>query len=428
MDDQETAVAKVLKSRDNVFISGAAGTGKSFLVGMLVKELSQAHYTFALTAMTGAAASLLNDAQTLHSALGVGRLGDSVDTLVRRLRSKRAPAQVRHTWARDILIIDEISMLSGEDFGKLEAVARGVRRCEDPFGGMRLVLVGDLLQLPPVGKGSTPPDFVFLSESWSSCRISVVQLRTNRRQTAGSTVEKCLSKIRIGTIDDEVRAFLESRMQDPPEGVVVTELHGDNASVDSINALHLERLKSKGSRVERYDLEVILKDPLHQESLDRELRQTILPSHLVLAVGAEVMLTKNLDTRRHLVNGTRGSVVGFDACSRLPIVKFVGGGGTAMVRMADHLFQDEAGRLLFTLKQVPLRLAYALTVHKAQGVTLSSAIVNMRCIFQPGQAYVALSRIRTADGLYIRNLNIGGIRASKEAMVYLARESGEVSK
>ena len=415
--EQRTLIDTILRSRRSTFISGPAGTGKSFLIYHLCRELDGASSTYTLTAMTGAAASLLVDARTLHSALGVGCLTGTVTATVKRLRSKRTAPEVRRAWASDTLVIDEASMLSGEHFTMLEAIARGVRRCQDAFGGMRLVLVGDLLQLPPVGRGS-PPDFAFLSESWERCHVETITLTTNMRQEAGSALDRCLAKLRSGCIDASVAAFLESRIREPPEGLIVTELHGDNASVDAINTRHLERLRAAGARTERFELEVTLKDPSHQEALERELKQTIVPRTLHLALGAEVMLTKNMRRETHLVNGTRGTVIGFDGCSGLPIVRFVGGGGSAMVKKAEYTF-DTDGKVAFVLRQIPLRLAYALTVHKAQGATMDTALVNMRCIFQPGQAYVAFSRVRTEEGLYLANLNLEGIQASKAVVGFL---------
>ena len=413
--EQAMAILYIMQSKDNVLLSGAAGTGKSHVLGRLCEELKAASRTFTLTALTGAAAALLAGAQTLHSALGVGLLGNTVEEHVKALR--RASSEVKRAWAATTLIVDEISMLSGADFVKLEAVARGVRRSARPFGGMRLVLVGDLLQLPPVGKGDA--DFVFASESWRLCRVALVQLEVNMRQEAGSALELCLAKLRVGVVDAGVEAFLRSCVREPPSDTVVTELHGNNAAVDAINAARLAQLRATGARHARFEAEVELHEEAQREALARH--ESLVPRSVELAVGAEVMLTKNL--RRGdsgLVNGSRGRVVGFDGPTGLPIVRFVGV-GTAMVKCAEYPFELVAGTVAWTFRQLPLRLAYALTVHKAQGMTLHSVVVDMRCIFQKGQGYVALSRMRTQEGLYIRNLNLAGISASETVLEFLGK-------
>ena len=406
---QQQRVIDALLRGENVFMTGPGGTGKSHIiktlqetVGKPMTEAKGRPFRIAITALTGCAALLLNDGKTLHSWAGIGLGKDPVAELLFRIRRN---GRAKKNWvAYDLLVIDEISMATGALLETLDAVAKAMRRSPKPFGGLQLLFSGDFYQLPPVTKtGATV--FAFESPLWPALVPTSVVLTDMHRQS-DPVFQKILAEARVGALSPESMAILKTRkgLEWQTLKIRPTLLFPRNAEVDAINDANIRALKGPKHM---YVAKTVgaspkqLNDPAFQRavaSLDKDAPYRI---DLELAVDAQVMLLHNLNPAAGLVNGSRGVVVGFEETKGYPLVEFLNG---ARIPIAPHLWALEAdsdvGR-----EQIPLRLAWASTIHKAQGATLDSALIDVGDnTFEAGQAYVALSRVKSIESLYIHAL------------------------
>lgn len=393
----------ILKTGANVFLTGEPGSGKTHTINQYVSWLREHDIEPAITASTGIAATHIGG-MTIHSWSGIGvkkRLTNyDLDQIA---QNKRIYERMRET---KILIIDEVSMLSGTMLSMVEAVCRVVRRVEKPFGGLQVILVGDFFQLPPVQKrdeqeeqeslslDTTDGQFAFESSAWQSMKPLICYLSEQHRQEDGAFLE-FLSAIRHGTVGEMHKELLRTRYSPVPRGGI-TQLYSHNADVDSINNAQLEKLEREVWRASMQS-----RGP---EKLVETLKRGCLsPEVLSLKIGARVMFTKNDLQGQKFVNGTLGTVTDFVKESGLPVVK-KNTGGTMIVEPMDWNLTD-GGTVLARITQVPLRLAWAMTVHKSQGMSLDAAHMDLSHTFEYGQGYVALSRVRTLAGLSIAGLN-----------------------
>jgi hypothetical protein len=410
---EQSAVAARVESGANIFLTGPAGVGKSFLVHSLIQRLQQAHGAdgVAVTASTGIAALALGG-QTLHSWAGIGPGKDSIDQLVSRvLANEQATARWR---ACVSLVVDEVSMLEDAIITKLEAVARTVRANGQPFGGLQLLLVGDFFQLPPVELGRGGARFAFASPAWQTCGIETIALTTIVRQAGDTPFISLLGEVRRGMCTAATETQLAACHVDvkplPRDGILPTRIACVNRRVDEDNEVELERLPGHHTV---YDAIDVFRQPPESEQAKEKLQADLegkAPVQLRLKVGAQVVLTRNWPEQR-LASGSRGVVLRFAQPQRkqpqhndqqprrnvqsLPVVRFDSG---AEVEIARSPFTKGALQRL----QLPLKLAWACTVHKSQGMTLSRAIIEVGDAFDYGQVYVALSRVSSLAGLWIR--------------------------
>lgn len=394
LTERQQTVIDAVRRGMSVCYTGCAGTGKSYLLRAIVDVLPKK--TTWVTAMTGVAAMNIGG-RTLHSRTGMGLANQPAETIVRKMRQR-----VRDAWvhACTTIIIDEISMMSRELFEKIDDVARRVRKNDGPFGGVQLVLCGDFYQLPPVSDTDTP-EFCFESPLWQTSIHLHTELTQVFRQTDEAFVT-LLQEVRKGKLSSTSIKTLQSLDRPLVSGdVKPTQLYPTNAQVDTINLTNLEVL---GGKTYVYDANDYAVDDEYASLLERTC---IAPSRLVLKQGAQVMLIKNIDEQH--VNGSRGVVVGFQPESQMPIVRFRAGKQMVMTpEVWEYDSTDET--ILATRTQVPLRLAWAMTVHKSQGMTIDYLEVDMKNTFAYGQAYVALSRARTLDGLCVRNFHPSHVR------------------
>jgi ATP-dependent DNA helicase PIF1 len=284
LTEGQSLAADAVSRRHNILITGPAGTGKSFMLDYLQRVILRDR-SYTLTASTGMAALLIGG-KTVYSALGVGILDRPIEDYIRRIRSPKYGAASMRAWKRDVLILDELSMLSAVDFDKLESIAREVRRCPLPFGGMQLVLCGDFFQLPPVDG-----EFAFRACTWSACIERVISLTQNKRQQAGSSFERVLNKIRVGRVDDDVRAFIEQREAAvcPDDGVTPTELHAKNDGADRLNQQrYAELLASPGRKEHVFQRSSKLFHPAFADVCQLAMDKSMLPDVLRLTHGAQV--------------------------------------------------------------------------------------------------------------------------------------------
>ncbi len=409
---QQRVVEKVMAGR-NVFVTGGAGVGKSFLIQHLVGALRKTGRMVVVSASTGVAATLVAG-RTLHATFGMGLAKDPLPILTRiALKSRKLVQRWR---SMDVLIVDEVSMLNPEFFTKVERVVAEMRGSPDlAFGGLQVVLVGDFFQLPPVPERGVPSLFVFETETWSRVVDETVELTEIFRQENDSPFAQMLARARTGSVTmDDIEMLLQRKgaAPDVADGVVPTHMHARRTEVSDINLAHLQALDAATERVFARAVSSQpapgVRDPDGIKRWVREVERNMqAPDSLVLRVGAQVMMLVNRSDQR-LVNGSRGVVVGFTG-DGLPRVQF----GSGCYEVAPHTWTAEQPLLgTVAVTQVPLQLAWAITVHKSQGLGLDAAEMCLdRSVFEYGQAYVALSRLRTLEGLSLTGFDHRVIRA-----------------
>ena len=410
-----------------MFLTGAPGAGKTYVLNQFVKQARQRGASVAITASTGIAATHLNG-QTIHSWSGVGVAQVMTDTLLKQIKTRRG----KRIRATDILVIDEISMMHAWLFDMVDQACRAVRRSPEPFGGLQVVMSGDLFQLPPVSNTrrdrelvAPPPELVamreryakagrnpngFVTESliWPELNPVVCYLTEQHRQDTGQLLD-VLTDIRQGTVTDTDRQALDTRIGVEPAGNdVAISLYPNNRQADALNDSKLAQINEPEHRFEA--------ESSGQVSLIKRLKSTMLaPEILSLKIGAAVMALRN-DTNQQYVNGSLGTVVDFVSTTEgeYPMVDFENGHTVIMQPAAWEMMDGET--VLASVKQVPLRCAWAITIHKSQGMTLDRARMDLRRTFAPGMGYVALSRVESMDGLYLDGINERAFLVSPEAV------------
>ena len=402
LSEKQRIAFDAIRDGHNVFLTGPGGTGKTYLIGLIKESLSNV----AVTAMTGCAALLLGQgAKTIHSWAGIGLGTGPFEQLIGRIRMmKKAATAWRNTRT---LIIDEISMMTPDILELLDKVGKRLRNSSRPFGGLQVVFVGDFFQLPPVAKG-VETAFAFQSPVWLQTIQKTVALDRIFRQE-DSAFQKILDEARIGEISANSLATLKSRCNLDYSGELIkpTILLARKTDVELINKGSLDALPGE---VRIYSAKT--KNGKHTPSDAKKIVEKMdanspYVTELVLKKGAQVMLIKNVDPENGLVNGSRGIVTDFTPQGK-PVVHFKIGTEVTVdheIWASDH--ESPVERI-----QIPLCLAYALTIHKSQGATLDCALIDVGPkIFECGQAYVALSRVKSLDGLYISSVSATAFRA-----------------
>lgn len=381
---------KILQMGYNAFLTGAAGTGKSYLINSFIKFLKSHKIAHAVTASTGIAATHISG-MTIHawSGLGISEYLDDED--IDRLTQKE---HIYKRW-RDVqvLIIDEVSMLHGSQLDSLERLARAMKRVDAPFGGIQVVLIGDFFQLPPVQKDKDKIQaFAFEHPVWKRLNLAVLYLTQQFRQDDGALL-RILNEIRTGKVTQKTKTLLEDRTVEYVEEDSVTKLFTHNANVDEYNRWKLEELAG-----ESYTYTMVTRGS--KPLLESLKKASIVDEIVYIKEGARVMCTKN-NFEKGYVNGSVGYVVGEENGN--PVVQLLSG---KEVVVAPEVWRiEENGKVLAEISQVPLRLAWAITVHKSQGMSLDQAVIDLRASFTSGQGYVALSRLRTLEGLTLMGIN-----------------------
>jgi len=409
---------------ETFFMTGPGGCGKSFLIEKIREHAESRGKTVAVTALTGTAACIIGG-QTIHGWSGIGVGKGSAEEIYKNIYKR--PAQ-KKAWAEvDLIIIDEISMMSGELFVKLGNLAKLIRKRPDRFwGGIQVIFSGDFAQLEPV-----EGNFCFQTEEWKN-NIKVYHLTEIIRQS-DPVFQKILNEIRVGIVTPETKQILNSRIiKDASEADVViqddtptdkstpnkiksTMLYPYKKDVSDINQRELETLKESGAESKVFfSVDTVGKQqikPAHVDQLNKSLH---VQSEIELCVGAQVMLTKNLSVEEGLVNGSRGVITEFDMDGD-PVVVFTSG---HKLPMPPLTFEVDYGKDILSRKQVPLVLAWAMTIHKAQGASLSDVVTDLRNVFGAGQVYVTLSRVRTLEGLALLGINYNKIRCHPEVKLF----------
>lgn len=403
----------ILERQGNVFLTGAAGTGKSFLLQRYLKEKPME--SFPIVASTGAAAVLVGG-RTFHSFFGLGILEGGLDaTVARALRSGKVVHRLNQACC---VIIDEVSMLSGLTLKAAETIARRARNNPQPWGGLRIIAVGDFAQLPPVTMDQRAKDWAFQHPVWQESDFQPALLSTVMR-TQDIEFLNVLNFIREGVVNDTVREFLDKRIALSADDVEGTRLYPHRAQAESYNLRRLEAVPH----------------PLHsfttlyegnEKFLETAKKVVPIPETLLLKTGALIMMRKN-DASGGLiyVNGSLGHIrdITEDA---LEIKLF--SGEKISVGKENFSYLDGDGHVVMTAWNFPVTLAWATTIHKAQGASLDRMIVDLQALWEPGQAYVALSRVRSGAGLRIERWSPQSILAEPLVTQFYGKLAGQAQR
>jgi uracil-DNA glycosylase len=431
----------------NIFLTGCGGCGKTYLLNAISSEFPtlKRHIStiqspgtitkpvrIQMCAMTGCAALLLgSNVKTLHSWAGIGLGKGTVHELFIKIR--RNSKAMRNWLCTDILVIDEISMMSADLLDKLNALGKRIRSNSKPFGGIQLLLVGDFYQLPPVNKTDEQTMFAFDADSWKECISVNVELTEIQRQK-DAAFQKILKEARIAELSKESCNTLSKLMgRNWKENKIrPTLLFPRRAEVEMINDSNLRALSGKRYKYKArlvYDGKTPPDFSENDEQFQRALRSfdsdNSYLTELELVENTQVMLIANIEPESGLVNGSRGVIVGFCPSTGLPIVEFING----LTKTIGNHFWPIPEYEFVSRSQIPLLLAYAVTTHRSQGSSLDSALIDIgSSIFEYGQAYVALSRVRSLESLYIYDFDPKAFKAHPKVKEFYKKMSTRIRK
>ena len=423
LTDEQQSVMDFLLRGDHVFLTGGGGVGKSYLLAAIDHDFPGMKHRFSgsrlpriqMCALTGCAALLLgHKAKTLHSWAGIGLGKGTVGELYVKIR--RNTKSMRNWLLTDLLIIDEVSMMTAELLDKLNELGKKIRKSTKPFGGLQVLLVGDFYQLPPVNRGDEKTQFAFESAVWKEAAFTCVELTIIQRQK-DEGFQRILKEARRGALTKEsCQVLRQYEGRDwRSQKIRPTLLFPRRSEVELINDTNLKVLKGQRELYKArlvYDGKMpngfVESDEGFQRALTKMDADGAYSTQLELVQEAQVMLIANIDPEAGLVNGSRGVVAGFCPSSHLPMIEFMNG---ARKLIGQHNWPIEDYEFC-ARSQIPLRLAWACTTHKAQGVSLDSALVDIGAgNFEYGQAYVALSRVRSLEALFVHDFDPAAFRA-----------------
>lgn len=409
LSNEQQIIFEKYKNGENIFITGVGGTGKTHLIHIIANHAKDNDKKFQVCAMTGCAAVLLNcSANTLHSWAGIGLARGNINEVVNRVIKSKFR---RKNWnSIELLIIDEVSMLSEKLLIILDMIGKKIKKNMKPFGGIQIIFAGDFHQLPPIGDEDDPGsiNFCFESEIWNLLFPieNQIQLKTIFRQK-DPIYQKILQEIRNGRIHKSSINILKKYIRIPDENMEIKPpiLLSRRKDVDEINLKNLNNLKTNEKNFNLQDnieIEDKYKNTFNNDEIQYELNylknNILAESKLTLKIGAQVMCIANIDIEgtNAIVNGSQGIIKDF--INNYPLVEFRNG-ETRIIK--EHIWKSEIIPNI-GIKQIPLIYAWAITIHKAQGLTLETGMIDVgKNVFECGQTYVALSRLVSLDGLYL---------------------------
>ena len=390
---QEKAL-EFLKSGRNVFLTGSAGTGKTYVLNQFIQHLKDAKIEVAVTASTGIAATHILGV-TIHSWAGMGIKQKIAEKDLVYLKKQKA---IRDKFNKTkVLIIDEISMLHKDQLNSIHHILSYCMDSNAAFGGIQIVLCGDFFQLPPIGDyGEKSRDkFAFMSDAWQFGDLVICYLTEQFRQTNNQLTD-ILGEIRLGSVSQQSIDLLNSAQKTKfEEGIEPTMLYTHNRDVDFINNEHLAKLPGKSRFFKA-------KTKGEKALTDLLKRSVLTQDDMALRIGAKVMFVKN-NPDKEFINGTLGEIIDYTSMG-FPLVKTLDG-NKITASTEEWTITNENGQAVASYQQIPLRLAWAITVHKSQGMTLDAAELDLSKTFERGQGYVALSRLRNLERLRLMGFN-----------------------
>lgn len=414
----QSLALEIMLSGESVLLTGPAGAGKTYVLNQFIKLAKYDGKHVSVTATTGLAATHLGGT-TIHSWAGIG----VTDYIPQGFAEHMAKGRREIIEKTDVLVIDEISMLHDFRLDMVDEVCRLVRKEPDlPFGGIQLIMSGDFFQLPPINRGdSRAGSFVVNSDVWQELDPVICYLEEQHRQDDEKLVD-ILNAIRAGDVRRHHAETLLARTEVFPDDLEkLTELHTVNVDVDSMNEAKLAELDADEVTYEQ--------SSTGSENYVENLQRSVLaPKLLKLKLGALVMAVKNSPERKY-VNGSIGVVVDFEPHTDYPVVEFQNGKEVTMAPDTWELRDGDKKRA--SISQIPLRLAWAITVHKSQGMTLDAARIDLRKAFVEGMGYVALSRVKNVENLYLTGINQMALKVSPEAQlidVHLHDKAAQATK
>lgn len=409
---------EILLSGESALLTGPAGAGKTFVLNQFIRFAKAEGKHVSVTATTGLAATHLGGT-TIHSWAGIG----VADFLPQGFAEHLAKGRREIIEKTDVLIIDEISMLHDYRLDMVDEACRLVRRKDEPFGGIQIVMSGDFFQLPPINRGeSRAGGFVVKAKVWQELDPTICYLEEQHRQDDHELLE-ILNALRAGDIRrHHAEKLLVRTESEPPKDAALTELHTVNIDVDRINEARLDELGGD----ELFYTQTTTGSANYVENLQRSV---LAPATLRLKQGALVMAVKNAGDRKY-ANGSIGEVIDFAPETEYPIVRYRNGHTVTMTPDTWELRDGDKKRASIT--QIPLRLAWAITVHKSQGMTLDAARMDLRKAFVEGMGYVALSRVKNLSNLYLTGINRMALTISSDALqideILRSRAAADVKK
>lgn len=414
----QTEALNILKTGGNVFLTGEPGTGKTYVLNQYLTWLEAAGIKCAITASTGIAATHIGG-MTIHSWSGIGAR-DSITAyeLDHITTNEKVVTRVKKA---QVLVIDEISMLSAQTLDAVDAVCRTIRQKGEAFGGLQVIFVGDFFQLPPIAKPGEVVRYAFESNSWQRAQPLVCYLTEQFRQD-DELFLGLLRSIRKNDINEDHYTLLQEQKEIGYEGVEPTRLYTHNADVDAVNLARLGELRG-GKAVYK------MQGTGNKTLLQGLVKNCLSPEQLELREEAMVMFTKN-NFEAGYVNGTLGRVVSFDIDDGFPVVLTTLGKTIKVKPLSWDVVEDK--KVLASIEQVPLRLAWAITVHKSQGMSLDAAEIDLSKAFVYGQGYVALSRVRTLTGLKMLGMHPNALQVDprvvrEDQRFYAASQGAEAT-
>ncbi len=411
---QEIALG-ILRAGRNVFLTGSAGTGKTYLLNQYVDYLKERDIKPAIVAPTGIAASHIGG-MTIHSFFGIGIMEKISDEYLEQLKYRK----FLHNRLKNlkVLVIDEVSMVSPELFISMDKILRAFKYSAEPFGGVQLILSGDFFQLPPVSSSGQAMRFAWQTELWQNSNLRVCYLEEKFRQD-DSVLINILDEIRSGEVSEDSMEVFRSRFKKKLANKFrATRLYTHNVDVDSINEAELNKLKSPLKKFQSFNKGA-------RKEIEKIFKTSLVTEELKLKKDVAVIFIKN-NYERGYINGTLGKVIGFAGEDEAPIVEIFSG-RKIIVDREEWRVENDKGEIKASVKQIPLRLAWALTIHKSQGMTLDAAEIDLSKTFEVGQGYVALSRIKSIEGLRLMGLNDVALRVD-ELVLKIDQEMKKLSQ